>query len=448
MRWLTSCIGATLGHMGGEASVWRWLVQGEAGVRRVLLGVVAFSICVAAITAILAVLGDSFDRDAWRVVGTSLGFGIFSSTATAGAALARDRPGPAAMLAAGTMGLSALSFALLAAALWLDIGPHLDDFGACALVTLAAAHASIVTRAARASDGATVRALSATSIALGVLDGGTGALILADALDIHDVNGFERASAVTLIALIATTALPPVLRRMRAAGGPRPVPPPPAPHDVRRGGLAVAASVIAVAAIGAYSVGRISQAASVRLVTQFVRQPISPTPAPTSPPASTASRTARPSSYPPAKPIALHHDIIPTKPFSCPEMGGGPPQGSTGPSRHTDFESASVAVGPRGVCVVMRKVGIAAAAQRSPVLSNVATVTFERPGHVHYDIKLFARPYAAAYWMDPWPGDSTSIPARVGALGVDDWTISLLVTDPKLPSWILDGGASWDVHSY
>src|ERR687886_2753294 len=78
-------------------------------------------LCVAAVCAIVALLSGSFDETDGRVVGMSLGFSVFTSTAGAGLALRLARGGWARALGEGTAAASAIAFGLLAWSLWV---PH------------------------------------------------------------------------------------------------------------------------------------------------------------------------------------------------------------------------------------------------------------------------------------------------------------------------------------
>ena len=176
-------------------------------------------LCLAAATAIVALLAGSFDDTHWRVIATSLGFSLFSAFAAAGDALRRGALGWRSALGAATAAASVAGFALLTLAVWFD-----DDaeglwqaFGAVGLLALCGSHASLVLRAQRRDDTDLISALVWTSVATATFDTLVGvAAILGAAEDVGDA--FARVVAVALVVMVLATAVPPLLRR--AAGVP------------------------------------------------------------------------------------------------------------------------------------------------------------------------------------------------------------------------------------
>src|SRR5215211_4848037 len=77
-------------------------------------------LCVAAAAAIAALLSGDFSDTHWRVVGTSLGFSIFSALGATGDVLRREATDWRAAVGATTMAVAAVAFALLLAACWID----------------------------------------------------------------------------------------------------------------------------------------------------------------------------------------------------------------------------------------------------------------------------------------------------------------------------------------
>jgi hypothetical protein len=178
-------------------------------------------LCVAAAVAIVALLAGSFGDTAGRVVGTSLGFSVFSSTAAAGAAL-RLRAAPwARVLGAATAAVSLVSFVLLAAALWTDGDELWTAFGVAGLGALWSSHASLVLRAARRADPPAVRRLGVTAIVSLGVDSLVGILALLGALDDIDSEPFARGLAVLVVVALLSTVLIPLVRRL-ARGTPPP----------------------------------------------------------------------------------------------------------------------------------------------------------------------------------------------------------------------------------
>ena len=58
--------------------------------RRVAIGALIAGLCLAAATAVVALVSGDFDDAHVRVIASSLGFGVFSSLGAAGAGLWRD----------------------------------------------------------------------------------------------------------------------------------------------------------------------------------------------------------------------------------------------------------------------------------------------------------------------------------------------------------------------
>jgi hypothetical protein len=187
-------------------------------VGRALIG----GLCVAAAAAIVALLGGEFDDTHARVVATALGFSVFAACAGAGDALRERRAGWPESLGAATAGLSGLAFAALVGAVW--AGDE-DDvlwrvFGILAVLALCGSHASLVLRGARDGDAPAVRALVQASIGLAVIVTAIAVLAIAEAFgDVDEAWG--RVAASLLVALLLTTALPPLLRRFGAPASPQ-----------------------------------------------------------------------------------------------------------------------------------------------------------------------------------------------------------------------------------
>lgn len=188
----------------------------RASVRRALSLALVAALCIAALTAIAAILSGDFDDTDVRVIGTSLGFGVFSATAASGGSLRFRQSVNLRMLGLATMALSAVSFLLFCGAIWIDSE---DDawwqwFGCAGLATLASSHASLVTGALRDGDTPAIRGLTTASVALGTVDASFGILAISEAVDSVDV-AVGQLVAVLVILLLLTTALPPILRRLQ-----------------------------------------------------------------------------------------------------------------------------------------------------------------------------------------------------------------------------------------
>jgi hypothetical protein len=175
----------------------------------------------AAVAAVIALLTGSFgDRDT-RVILTSIGFAIASATGSAGAA-ARLRPSNGLwLLGTSTLLASVVAFALLLAGLWTNIDSWGDEtvwraFGCIAVLGVAGSHACVMLGALRRSDTEAVRLLTLSSVGFSAFD--TLAVILPLLELVDDVDEtWARIFGASLVLLILTSVLPPILRRIQPA---------------------------------------------------------------------------------------------------------------------------------------------------------------------------------------------------------------------------------------
>jgi hypothetical protein len=189
-------------------------------IRRTVGWALVGGLTIAAITASAAVVDGSFDDSDWRVIGTSLGFAIYSSFGAAGASLRLRASAAKQALGTATVLLAGLGFVLLLAWLWVDEDADglVRAWGAVSLAAVAASHACIVTGARRPTDSEVVSLLATTSIVLAVVDATAGILPIVGLVDDVD-EGVVELIAVLVIALVLTTVLPPIMRKL--AGPPR-----------------------------------------------------------------------------------------------------------------------------------------------------------------------------------------------------------------------------------
>ncbi len=173
----------------------------------------AAGLTVAALTAVVALLTGSFEDTEIRVILTSIGFAITSATASVGAA---QRFGPTrALRAVGTATalLSGVTFVLLALGLWTgDWGSEgiWRAFGCTGVLAVAGAHACLVLGARRSTDGEGIRLLVLASVGLAILDT-VGVLLPISGLT--GTGDLAQLFAATLVLLVLTSVLPPILRR-------------------------------------------------------------------------------------------------------------------------------------------------------------------------------------------------------------------------------------------
>jgi hypothetical protein len=190
-------------------------VEQRVQLRRLVASTLVVTLCIAALTAIVAILSGDFDDTDAYVIGTSIGFAVFTATAASGAALRYRQSESLRLLAMTTIALSALTFGLLVLALWTEWYP--DDawqrFGCFAIATLTASHASLVSGARRASDTEAVGVLATLSICLAVFDGAAGILAVSQVVDEVDTE-FGQLLAALVVLLFLTSVLQPIVRRL------------------------------------------------------------------------------------------------------------------------------------------------------------------------------------------------------------------------------------------
>jgi hypothetical protein len=188
-------------------------------VRRALGWILVAGLVLAALAASAAIVEGSFDDDDWKVIGTSLGFSVYSALAAAGATLRLKPRDLHQQLGSLTMLLSGVAFLLLLGWVWAE--PNSDEvvvrgWGAVSLAALAASHACIVTAARRPTDSEGVSLLATVSIVLGVVDAVAAILPVVEIVENVD-DGAAELFAVMVIALLLTTVLPPIMRRLGSA---------------------------------------------------------------------------------------------------------------------------------------------------------------------------------------------------------------------------------------
>jgi hypothetical protein len=197
-----------------------------AAIRRFAGRALVGGLCLAAGMAVIALLTGDFGDTETRVILTSIGFAATSGTGSAGAT-ARLRPSERLQLLGGaTVVASIATFGLLVLGLWTSLDDWGSEglwraFGCFGVLAVAGSHACVMLAARRPRDSDAIRLLTIASLAFSAID--TTAAILPIAGLVDDVNeGWARLVGATLVLLVLTSVLPPILRRMRPAAAPAP----------------------------------------------------------------------------------------------------------------------------------------------------------------------------------------------------------------------------------
>jgi hypothetical protein len=175
-------------------------------------------LCVAAAAAIAALLTGDFSDTHWRIVGTSLGFSVFTALATVGDVLRRGTRDWRAAVGGATAGCSAAAFALLLAACWIDSDAEAlwRAWGSAAVLALCGSLWSLVLRRRRHSDTSALTTLVVVSLATSALVTLVAVLAITGAVQ-DDEDDLARGAAILLVVMLLTTVLPPILRRLRGS---------------------------------------------------------------------------------------------------------------------------------------------------------------------------------------------------------------------------------------
>lgn len=193
----------------------------RAAIRRFAGRALVGGLSVAAAAAILALLTGDFGDTDTRVILSSIGFAFASATASSGAT-ARLRPSQALrILGAVTVLASGAAFVLLLAGLWTNMDDWGSEwiwrsFGAAGVIGLAGSHACVMLGGLRRTDSDAVRTLTGASLAFGAGDA-LGALIPITGIVDEIEEPWGRIFGATLVALVLTSVLPPILRRIQPA---------------------------------------------------------------------------------------------------------------------------------------------------------------------------------------------------------------------------------------
>jgi hypothetical protein len=413
--------------------------------------VLAVSLTVAGAVAIVAVLNGQLSTTDLRVLGTSIGFAVFSATWAAGSAAARHHVAAARWVGAATSAFSALALVLLVVALWSYDKDALRAFGSVALLALAGSHASIVLRGQRESDAAAIWFLCTISIVLASLDCVAGALLIQGAFEIHDAGSAVQLETVVVIAMVVTTALPPLIRRRPAPHTATPVPPapppppegPPAKHAARLRPTAVYV-LAAFTAIGGFALGAATGEPS---------RPVYAAPAPPPPPQTVY--VTQPTPPNPWRPLDLPRVLVtghpapvpgllePTVMFRCPRLERREVRSDA------NFERIELSRGPNSLCLRVAGDLVESLYTQGPAKSEIVLTFYRHGGFDPPDYEVVIQPYTQApdayRVMEQWRGQARGQFLSSGRFGMSAWQAALLVAKPAPPRWILDRSTRWRV---
>ncbi len=175
------------------------------------MGVVAGSLCVAALAAVVAIVSGDFSDGDWKVIGTSVLLALASSTGGAGAGLRLRGTGAAMILGTVVVVASAAAFALVNYGMWVGVDGDLfwRATATVAIVALDGAHACFVLARRRATDTEAVKLATAVATLAALISGTFGILAVTGIAD----EGPWQPLAVVLVIQLLATALAPLLRR-------------------------------------------------------------------------------------------------------------------------------------------------------------------------------------------------------------------------------------------
>ena len=197
-----------LGAMGDRSDI--------SSLRRLTARALIGGLCVAAAVALVALLSGSMDDSDWKIVGTSLGFSVFSASAAAGGSLRLRHVSWAQKVGLATVIASGSAFMLLAAGLWIDSDGDgvWQAWGIASLMALWGSHASVVLRPLRTSDTTAIRWLSGTAIVALGIDAWIGVFAILGVFDDAASDPMQRVLAATVVLTLLSSALVVILRRL------------------------------------------------------------------------------------------------------------------------------------------------------------------------------------------------------------------------------------------
>jgi hypothetical protein len=183
-----------------------------SGLSRVVLGLVAGSLCVAALAAVVAILSGDFSDGDWKVIGSSVLVALASSTGGAGFRLRSRATDIAVIFGTVVVAASAAALALVNFGMWAEVD---DDLfwrvtGVLAIVAVDGAHACFVLAGRRGTDPAAVELATGVAALAAAVSGTFGILAVTGLAD----GGPWELLAVVLVVQLLATVLAPLFRRM------------------------------------------------------------------------------------------------------------------------------------------------------------------------------------------------------------------------------------------
>lgn len=146
----------------------------------------------------------------------------------------------------------------------------------------------------------------------------------------------------------------------------------------------------------------------------------------------------------------LAHDVVPAPLFRCTGRMG-PAEIQTGPSSTTNLDRVELHRGSGGLCVELSSGAINSfTIHQEPEM--VLRIDFYRgrtpprddEPSKEYEVSLWALDAGYDFWLTLYPPHGEALETAVGNVGVAAGNVSLIVRDPRLPSWVLAPGTNWD----
>jgi hypothetical protein len=178
---------------------------------RVVRGLVAVSLCIAALAAVVAIVSGDFSDGDWKVIGSSVLVAVASSTGGVGVGLRLRATNAAVTLGTVVVAASAAAFALVNYGMWVEVD---DDLfwrvtEVVGIVALDGAHAGFVLARRRGTDPDVVELATGVAVLSAAISGTFGILAVTGLAD----DGPWQLLAVVLVVQLLATVLAPLLRR-------------------------------------------------------------------------------------------------------------------------------------------------------------------------------------------------------------------------------------------